>query len=157
MPKKVYVRSVIDGELYHVNEGSIYTQPAFQQWYGWTIKPSYRHRPGLRDQYHRKTEDLIAVIRYIEKLIAADLTYTSTYDNAVEKVIDEYDEERFVEELEYLRDSVNDVLNSMAKRRPLQRRIELMERVLDPSANAEPGEVEAAKAAIERLKRRLND
>lgn len=154
MPKKVFVKPIVKNGPSYVQEGTIWTRPAFQQWFGWSSERSYRHRPGLRDQYRKAVDDVTWMTGYIRQMIEAELTYKS-YDGASEKVIDEYDEERFIEDLEDLRDHLNSVLNEMGKRRPLQRRIELMQRILDPSANAGPGEVAAARAGIERLKRRL--
>jgi hypothetical protein len=150
--KKVYVR--VGNQTLHVTDGSFFTRSPWEQWHGWRSEAG-RHQRGLRYSLSAKVEDLLMNVRQIEALIDAGLTYTS-YDGEVTKLIEQYDEEQVQWELEYLRDSVNQTLNKMNLRRPLKRRIELMQEVT-VERGATPGEAANARAMIERLEQRLEE
>ena len=145
MPRMTYIKSIF-GETISVQEGTIRTRAAFEQWWGWTGK-GHRHRPGLKDQYCRGIQDLEWIIDYIGHMIDAGFTHTF-FDGTTEKVIDDYNEESFYEDLENLRDSLNGTLNEAAKRRPLKRRIELLQQVID--LNSTPEDRANAQGRIDR-------
>jgi hypothetical protein len=151
--KKVYVET-LDGQTLLVAEGSFFTRSPFEQWHGWSSKGGRRQR-GLRDLLPDRMRDLLFDLRRVEALIDAGVTYKS-YDGEITKLIDTYDEEQLQEDLESLRDSINETLNTWSLRRPLKRRVELM-REVTVERGATPDEAAAAKAAIERLQKRLDN
>lgn len=142
----------LDGHMHTVAPGSLLTRRPLEQWIGW-LSEAGRRQPGFRDLLRKASRDLEWAIYGIEKMIDASPTF-KTWDGEVCKVISEYEEEDFVETLEGLRDLLNAVIGRMSVRRPLKRRIELLMAVT-PEANASPGEVANAKAAVERLQQRL--
>jgi hypothetical protein len=153
--KKVYVKTV-DGQEVLVAEGSFFTRSPWEQWHGWHSNGGRRQR-GLRDLLPDKMRDLLFDLGRAEALIDADLTYTSEWhgeEGEVTKLIDQYEEERLQEDLESLRDSINQTLETWNRRRPLKRRIELMREVTE-QRGATPDEAANAKAMIDRLERRL--
>lgn len=151
--KKVWVRW-LDGHTVHVFEGSILTRHPLQQWIGW-LSDAGRHQPGFKERLRKAAGDLEWTIYCIEKMIEAAPTF-KTWDGEVCPVLSDYEEEDFIWRLESLREQLNAVLYRMETRRPLQRRIELL-KAITPEANASPGEIASAQAAIDRLQRRLDE
>lgn len=159
MPKKVWIKSIFSserrrpGDSYYVQEGTLLTRNAFEQWNGWPAGNSGRRRRGLKDQWRALRDDLEWMADYIDRMIAEGLTHTY-YDGSTEKLIDEFEEEMFYEDLEGLRDSLNETLKQAAKRRPLQRRIELAQQMID-HPRTEPELRDTARNRLEAMKKRL--
>jgi hypothetical protein len=155
MPRMIWTKSIF-GKSIHVQEGTILTQPAWEQWNGWysKIAKTLRRRPGLREQYSAQISDLERDIDYIDQMIDAGVTYKDL-DGEIEKVIDEFEEECFYEELEDLRNSLNDTLKKYTARRPLKRRIELAQQMID--LNSEPELKAVAQDRIDAMKKRLGE
>lgn len=160
MPRMVWTTSIF-GHQIKVQEGTIQTRTAYEQWNGWYGKGRVR-RPGLREQFRSRVDSLEWIADRVDRMIDAGLTYESyDYDDdgveitrtTVEKVIDDYDEECFYESLEDLRDSLNDTLEKAKVRRPLQRRIALLQQMID--LKSEPEDKANAQGRIDVLNNRL--
>ena len=149
MPRMVWTKSIFGGSIY-VQEGTIFTRDAWEQWNGWPGKGG-RHRPGLKEQYRAQIEELEWAIGRIEQMIEAGLTHE--HNSSTKRVISDYEEEYFYEDLEDLRDSPNETL---AKANARRAGIELAQAMID-HPRTEPEQRDAALNRIEVLKKRLEE
>jgi hypothetical protein len=151
MPRMIWVKPLFGGSI-KVQEGTIQTRTAYEQWNGWFGKGRMR-RPGLREQLGSRVSGLEWIIDYVDRMIDAGLTYKG-WNGETEKVISEFEEEDFYENLETLRDSLNDTLNKARARRPLKNRIELLQNMTE-ERGCPPHEAASARERLKVLERRL--
>ena len=110
MPRMTYIKSIF-GETISVQEGTIRTRAAFEQWWldwqgppapAWAEGPVLPRDPGSGVDH-----------RLHPHMIDAGI-HPHVLSTARPRSIDDYNEESFYEDLENLRDSLNGTLNEAA-------------------------------------------